>query len=74
MKHNMYGMTDSEMNAVLGRYSDKIMSKADKKIVSKQVDNIRYITRIKSYDRAKIGRVSSLEILYKLGRFLDSSK
>jgi hypothetical protein len=68
----MYGMTDAEMNEVLGKHYDKAMPKDEKKVIGKQIDRIRYVTRVKSYDRAKIGKASSLEILYKLGRFLGS--
>ena len=67
-------MTDPEMNRVLNTHYDEIMSKEEKKIVGNQIARIRQVTRVKSGDRAKIGRVSALEILYKLGRLLNKKE
>lgn len=65
---------DPLMNQVLTKYFDKLMPKEQKKIISTQMERIKYITNIQSRNRAKIGKKSSLEILYKLGKFLNNRK
>ena len=64
-------MLDKEMNRVLSMHVHEVMPKDEKRIIDSQAKQISYMTRRDSNDRAKIGRASSLEILYKLGRFLN---
>ena len=62
--------TDSD-NKVLTTYHASLLDKEDKLIIDRNVDRIVKSTRSISNGRAKLGEVSALQILYKLGRFLN---
>ncbi len=59
-----------DRNKILKKHYDHIMPEGEKQIIEDSIGNI--IRRTRSINKkAKIGEISSLEILYELGRFLN---
>ncbi len=60
-----------EKNIILRDHYDDVMDEADKQVIDDNI--IRLIKQTKGRSKsAKLGRVGALEILYELGRLLNT--
>ncbi len=59
-----------ERNEILTKHYDFTMLEDEKVIITDNINSIIRRTKAKN-TKAKIGKVSALEILYELGRFLN---